>query len=243
MGPAATADFMQKLVAATPAERESDYTPIVVWSNPGIPDRTRALLGLGPSPVPAMLDGIVRLRGAGADVIAIPCNTAHAYLPALQAAIDVEILNMVELATAEAAAFRPDVRRVGILSTAGTRLTGLYASACRARDVIPLELDADQQAQLSDRAIALVKTGRDLPRAERLILEAATLLRDRGAEVVIAGCTEIPLVSGRADAIVPVIDATACLAKAAIGRVRHGTAGGARSTERVQLSTLKEGVL
>lgn len=242
MGPAATADFMRKLVLATSVEQESDYPPVAVWSNPGIPDRTNALLGLGPSPVPAMLDGIVRLTGVGADIIAIPCNTAHAFLRDLQSATDVEILNMVEIATSEAAVFRPDVSRVGILSTAGTRLTGLYAAACRARGLIPLELNEHQQAQLSDRAIAFVKQGKNLQRAERLVMEAAALLRDHGAEVVIAGCTEIPLVSALAAGIVPVIDATECLARAAIGRVLTVPPRAVGAAERVLFSSVSEGV-
>jgi aspartate racemase len=214
MGPAATADFLSKLVAATPATVESDYIPVVVWSDPRIPDRTAALLGRGPTPVPAMLDGIARLVGAGADLIAIPCNTAHAFLPELRAAADVEILDMIQITVGRLR----DVGTVGILSTEGTRRAGLFAAACRARGLVPLELDEQEQNALSDRAIGLVKNGQPGEIAEELIRRAAALLKERGADVVIAGCTEIPLVAERARHVLPIVDATECLAEAAVSR-------------------------
>jgi aspartate racemase len=216
MGPSATADFMAKVVARTPVETESDHLPIVVWSNPEIPDRTQALLGLGPSPVPAMTDGVRRLVAAGADTIAIPCNTAHAFLDELRSKTQVEFLDMIQATIATVRHDYPGARRVGILSTSGTRLAQLYARQCRQHGLLPIELSDADQARLVDPAIKAVKVGADLEDAATRIGQAALILARRDASVVVAGCTEIPLIAQQATGVLPVVDATDCLAAAVI---------------------------
>jgi aspartate racemase len=226
MGPSATADFMAKVVARTPVDSESDHLPIVVWSNPEIPDRTQALLGLGPSPVPAMLDGVHRLVAVGADSIAIPCNTAHAFLDELRTKtqaefFDMMFFDMIEATIATVRRDHPGARRVGILSTSGTRWAQLYARQCRRVGLLPVELSDDDQARLVDPAIKAVKVGADLTGATTRIGAAAVLLARRGAGVVVAGCTEIPLVIGEAAGVLPVVDATECLAAAVVEHRRE----------------------
>lgn len=219
MGPSATADFMAKLVARTSVRAECDHLPIAVWSNPEIPDRTEALLGRGPSPVPAMADGVRRLMGLGATTIAIPCNTAHAFLGELRARTGAEIIDMIEATVTGVLTSAPDTSRIGVLSTAGTRRTGLYAAECRRRGLVPVELSAADQARLVDPAIRDVKVGSDLQGAALRIREAVAALAGRGATAIIAGCTEIPLVASLAAEILPVVDATDCLAAAVVGRL------------------------
>lgn len=231
MGPRATADFMAKLVARTAVDTESDHLPIAVWSNPEIPDRTLALLGRGPSPVPALADGVRRLIGLGATTIAIPCNTAHAYLDELRARTSAEFLDMIEATVTAVRTEHPDARNVGILSTFGTRRAGLYAAACRRSGLVPVELPEADQQRLVDPAIRAVKVGSNLPDAARRIREAAGVLVGLGATAVIAGCTEIPLVTYEASEIVPIVDATDCLAGAVISRLRaHAPSGPVATT-------------
>ncbi|HJP73269.1 MAG TPA: amino acid racemase [Pseudonocardiaceae bacterium] len=221
MGPSATADFMAKLVARTPVSSESDHLPVALWSNPEIPDRTRALIGRGPSPVPAMADGVRRLLDLGATTIAIPCNTAHAFIDDLRARTHAHFLNMIEAAVAAARSEHPDMRAVGILSTAGTRRTGLYTAACRRAGLIPIELPEIDQARLVNPSISEVKTGADRRAALARIHDATAVLAQLGASAVIAGCTEIPLITGKAAEVLPIVDATDCLARAVITHVRH----------------------
>lgn len=95
MGPAATADFYAKLVAITPGSSDQDHLRTVIWSDPTIPDRTEALLGGGPDPTPWLLDGSRVLREAGATVIAIPCNTAHAFVPRIADRVGLPIVHMI----------------------------------------------------------------------------------------------------------------------------------------------------
>src|ERR1700735_4777136 len=86
MGPLASAQFMLRLTLLTPASRDQDHIPTVLWSDPRVPDRTRRHLAGGDDPLPRLLRGIAGLRNAGCGAIAIPCNTAHAWYDAMQAA-------------------------------------------------------------------------------------------------------------------------------------------------------------
>ena len=75
MGPAATLDFLAKLQAYTPAERDQDHIRVLADINPQVPDRNTP--GGAAGPVLAEMAG--GLAGAGAQVLAMPCNTAHAH--------------------------------------------------------------------------------------------------------------------------------------------------------------------
>jgi aspartate racemase len=104
---------------------------VAVWSNPTVPDRTRALLGIGPTPVPAMVDGVNRLLAVGADIIAIPCNTAHAYLDQLAEQTGARFLNMVQPTVDAIINTSPAATRIGLLATAGTTLAPVRCSTPR----------------------------------------------------------------------------------------------------------------
>src|SRR5580658_3430472 len=84
MGPLASAQFMLRLTLLTPAERDQDHIPAVLWSDPRVPDRTAAMQGAGEDPLPWLLRGIAALRQAGCGAIAIPCNTAHGWYDPMQ---------------------------------------------------------------------------------------------------------------------------------------------------------------
>ncbi|MFO0103462.1 MAG: aspartate/glutamate racemase family protein, partial [Betaproteobacteria bacterium] len=101
MGAMATVDFLRKLVEATPAERDQEHIPLIVRFCPEVPDRAAALAGAGPSPQPALVAAAVELAAAGAQALAIPCNTAHYWYDALCAAVPIPILHIVDAALAE----------------------------------------------------------------------------------------------------------------------------------------------
>ena len=217
MGPLATARFYEAVVRATPAGRDQLHIPTVIWSDPRIPDRTAAILAGGPSPVPAMVEGARRLAAMGADVLAMPCNTAHAFLPAVRAATGTIWIDMIGETLDRIAP--TGAERVGVLGTRGTRAAGLYdaAAAHRGLDVVyPSDTD---QSLLVDDAIGLVKGGRRLLLAERLVAAAAARLHADGADVLIAACTELPLVLGTASRVVTVVDSLDCLAAACVREV------------------------
>jgi aspartate racemase len=221
MGPAATLDFLEKVLAADDTPREQDKIRLIVDCNPGVLDRNAALRGEGASPGPdlaAMARGLV---AAGADFLVIACNTAHAWSADIAAAVEAPLLSMIETACDEVAARFPHARRVGIMAGQGCLDAGLYQRACAERGWQAILADAGPQAALMD-ALYRLKAGA-AGEAERAAFAAcAQNLVDQGAEVVIAGCTEIPLLLAVADFAVPVVDSNDVLARRTVAYARGG---------------------
>ena len=218
MGPAATADFYQKIIRATPAKMDQEHLKVLIFSNPHVPDRTAAIRGEGPSPLSVLVASAEVLVRGGADFITIPCVTAHYYYEALQRAVSVPILHLVgETATAVANEY-PGVRRLGLLATTGTLESRLFEPYFEPRGFTILTPDPAVQATVVMEAIYAVKHGESVERPRRLIREATEHLQAHGAEAIITGCTEIPLVLQGDDLPLPVIDPTWILAQAAVRR-------------------------
>lgn len=220
MGPLAGAQFMLRLTLLTPAERDQDHVPTVLWSDPRVPDRTAAWLEGGADPLPALLRGIAGLEQAGCGAIAIPCNTAHGWFTAMQAATRLPILHIVDAAALELARLGVDDGVVGLLATEGTLAMRLYQDRLGAAGYECLVPDAAMMRGLVSPGIALVKANR-VATAHAPLAEAAAALVARGARAVVLGCTEIPLglQAGPAMAF-PVADTIDALARAAIGWAR-----------------------
>ena len=223
MGPAATADFYQKLIHSTPAKTDQDHLKILIYSNPHIPDRTAAIRGDGPDPLPALVASAEALIRAGADFLTIPCVTAHHFFDGLQAAVSVPILHLVRETVAAVGVEHPTLRRFGLLATSGTLLSRMFEAKFEPQGLTILTCERSIQEARVMEAIYAVKKGEPLERPRNLIREAATHLLDRGAQAVIAGCTEIPLILHEGDLPVPVIDPTWNLARSA---VRYALAAG-----------------
>jgi aspartate racemase len=216
MGPLATVDFYRKVIDATPAGADQDHLPVVVWADPSVPDRSAALVGGGPDPTPWLVRGAHRLEAMGARVIATPCNTAHAFLDEVRNSVRAPMLDMIAETAGEIRAHHPEVRSVGLLATTGTVRAGLYQRALEAaglRVVVPGELT---QGEAVTGAIRRVKAGDTGPAAVCLVERAAEELAARGAHLLVAGCTELPLLLGELSAGLPVVDPTAALARAAV---------------------------
>jgi len=216
MGPAATADFYQKIIRATPAKSDQDHLQVLIFSNPQVPDRTAAIRGEGPDPLPALVAGAQVLVRGGADLIAIPCVTAHYFYDALQRAISVPILHLVGETVTAVLTRHPGARRVGLLATTGTLQARLFDAFFEPRGLELLRPDPEDQAAVVMEAIYRVKAEGAHSALRQCIRGAAERLIKRGAEVVVAGCTEIPLLLQDGDLSVPVVDATLVLAEAAV---------------------------
>jgi aspartate racemase len=212
MGPAATADFYDKLVRATPAATDQDHLRVVIWADPAVPDRTAALLGTGPDPTPWLLRGAEQLRACGADLLAVPCNTAHAFAPRVAQACGLPLVSIIDVTADAVRAARPRPSRAGLLATTGTVRSGLYHSALTAAGIDVVVPDERGQRHVMD-AIAAVKGGRVDESVNEALAGVAGALVDAGAQTVIAGCTEIVL-GLRGDAIgVPLLDPAQLLAE------------------------------
>ena len=190
MGPAATVEFFRRLVAATPATIDQDHLHIVIENDPRVPDRTRAILHGGPTPGPALVRMAQRLESAGAEVLAMPCNTAHVYLAEIREAVTALVLDMVA-ETAE----HIEEKSVGLLATSGTIHSRIYHRAYEERG-IDLIVPAGESQQTVGRAIEAIKASRSLDEVELAIADVVSGLRGRGAKAIIAGCTELSLLDG-----------------------------------------------
>jgi aspartate racemase len=187
MGPAATADFLLKFVALTPAHRDQEHLPVLAAIAPHIPDRSSAILGQGPSPMPALVRELDRLVAGGASAIAIPCNACHHWYEELQAVCPVPILHM---ATATVMTLDRDHGPVWILATRGTLHSGFYQRQLQATDHAWRIPDETEQQQV-DRVIALVKAG--ATREAGSVLDALWQSWTGRAGQLILACTEIPI--------------------------------------------------
>ena len=219
MGPLATADFYAKLVRRTPARTDQGHLHVIIDSNPKIPDRTDGLGGAGPDPTPHLVAAARSLERAGAELIAMPCNSAHAYLAAIRKAVRVPVLDIMEEVAAAAAAGTPRPRAVGLLAAPGTIRARLYHRALGARGFEVVDTTPVEEAGV-EAAIKAVKAGDLGAGVRRRVREAAAALIRRGADVIVLGCTELPLVMSAHDVPVPVLDGTEILAAAAVREAR-----------------------
>lgn len=217
MGPAATADLFTKIIHATPARRDQDHIHVIIDSNPKCPDRAAFLAGRGPDPRPAMIRSARTLIDAGAELLALPCNTAHAFYDDLAAAVSVPVLHMMEEVAAVLRLDYPALLRIGLLGTPVTVGLGLYHRALAADGLEVIVPD-----EVNQRAVTRAVYGHDgvkagqYETARAYLLRATDALVKAGAEAIILGCTELPLIINQADAPVPLIDATVVLAQAAV---------------------------
>jgi aspartate racemase len=220
MGPLASAEFMRRLTLLTPALRDQDHIPAVLWSDPRVPDRTAARIAGGEDPLPALLRGIRGLEAAGAGAIAIPCNTAHGWFEDMQAATPLPILHIVDAAAEELLRLGVAGGTIGVMGTAGTLAMRLYQDRLAARGFACLVPTHDEMDTLVTPAIAQVKANA-VAAAYAPLAEAATRMVARGAQAVVLGCTEIPLGIAAGPALpFPVCDTLDALARAAIGWAR-----------------------
>jgi len=221
MGPLAGIDFAAKLTDAATAmfgaARDQEQVPFVLWSVPQIPDRVGPLLtGTGESPLPEMARGVAALNGLGVDVIAIACNTAHAWHAELAAGSRAPIPHIAEAAV-EAVRAVPGVATVGIIGTAATLKIGLYQQPLERAGLGWISPTPDEIGTLVKPAIAAVKQGRarEAAASARAICEA---LAARGADAVILACTELPIAleAAREPLAATIIDPAETLARACL---------------------------
>ena len=224
MGPLASAQFMLRLTLLTPASRDQDHIPAILWSDPRVPDRGAARAGTGPDPLPALMRGIDGLRAAGCGAIAIPCNTAHGWFGPMIRNAGLPILHIVDAAATDLRRLGIARGTIGLMGTAPTLAMKLYQDRLSAQGWDIIEPEPVQMERLVSPAIASVKANR-VAEAYGPLAEVVNSLASRGATAVVLGCTEIPLgiQAGPAEALhVPVVDTIDALARASIAWARPG---------------------
>lgn len=223
MGPEATIEMFAQIVRRTRAQKDRDHLRVLIDNNPKVPDRTAAILHGGKSCLPELVRSARALKAAGADFIVIPCVTVHYFHGALQKRTSLPVLHIIEETVKRIRRQHAEVRRVGLLATTGTIQAGLFQKALAGTKLELLVPSDETQSNVVMKAIYAIKADGATAQARTLVRGAAQELLDRGAQLVIAGCTEIPLVLKDGDLPVPVADPIAILAEAAIDK-----AGGKR---------------
>jgi len=193
MGPGATILLMQKVIAAVPAVDDSDHVPLLVDQNPQVPSRIKRLIdGEGEDPGPVLAMMARRLEGAGAEALAMPCNTAHHYAGAIRGAASVRFLDMVALSVAHARHLAGEGGTVGILASPAVRRVGLFDAPMAEAGLTPLYA-ADEEATLA--VIRSVKTDGPTAASRQSLRAASEELLGRGAGVQMVACTEFSLIA------------------------------------------------
>ncbi len=219
MGPAATLDFFARVLALTPAKTDQDHIRLIIDSNAQVPNRNAAIAGTGPSPAPALAEMARGLKRAGAELLVMPCNAAHAFLDEVKSATDLPVISIIDVTVAETLRRRTGVKRIGLLAAEGCINAGLYQRAFAAHGVDVILPDADLRTRFMG-ALSRIKQG-DLGDAVKADMRTvANALISNGAEAIVAGCTEVPLVLSDGDVAVPLISSTDCLALATIAAAR-----------------------
>ena len=225
MGPAATADLMNKIIQRTDASCDQEHIPMIIDSNTRIPDRTAAIKGEGASPVTELIKSAKRLQEAGADFLIIPCNTAHHFIPDIEKEISIPIVDMMK-ETADLLKAK-GVKCAAVLATEGTYLSGRYDRVLGEKGIEALNPSPGEQKVLMSLIYDYIKSG--ITEVERLprqqIEELVEGLRSRGAEAILLACTELPLAFAIMDMYDDnCVDPTLVLAEAAIreagGKIR-----------------------
>ena len=191
LGPAASVYFYRIITEHTQAARDQDHLDIVLVSGASIPDRTEFILGKSEnSPLPSMIDGVRKLTAAGAELIAIPCNTAHYFYDQIEKASPVPVLNIVRETVALAK--KAGVRKLGIMATAGTVITGAYQHACLENGISFVIPSERSQETLMDIIYGSIKTAKapDMEAFRGVCDE----LYNSGADALVLGCTELSLI-------------------------------------------------
>jgi len=216
MGPEATADLYLQVLKLTPATNDQEHIPTLIFSNVVVPDRVDAINSGDTSIISYLTYSVKKLEEAGASYIAIPCNTAHYYFEYMQGAVSIPIIHMIRETAAVVAERYPDIKKVGLLATSGTISTGLYEKELTARgfEVISPEEAIEQDYVM--KAVRGIKAGSDPGQNEDLLAFAGQHLADRGAQLVVLGCTEIPLAYNPERVDLPVVNATKVLAEKAV---------------------------
>jgi aspartate racemase len=201
VGPAATVDFMDKIVRNTQARHDQEHIKVVVEQNPQIPDRTENLIGEGADPTVALYATCKKLEADEADLIAIPCNTAHAFVERIQPYLSIPIINMLYETVDYIRRNHAGRSRIGLLATSGTQQSRVYHDIVEKAGLTLLAPDAVHQAKVMSAIYGEkgVKAGFTEGECRDDLMAALTHLVELGAEIVILGCTELPLLLAQSD--------------------------------------------
>lgn len=189
MGPAAAAEFLRQLALKCPASADQEHPVVYMIGDADIPDRGTAILGKGPSPLPQLRRDLLQLCAMGADILAVPCNTAHYFIDEFKQELPKPLVHIVEATVLATKAIAPD--GAWMLSTKGTRACGLYQKYAE-KHGLTLFIPNEEQSDKAQQVINFVKANRLAEAGAVMRALVEKLWRERDLPVMTA-CTELPL--------------------------------------------------
>lgn len=216
----ATVDLYKKIIDATNAEKDQDNLPILIYNNPQIPDRTDAILNGGPSPVEDIVKTGKLLEEMGADFLCLPCNTSFYFYDQIQAELNLELLNMIDLTVSyiKENAFK----KVCILATEGTLKSGIYHKKLEKEKIPYYMVDRNMQGYLTKVIYDFVKKNNFPDDIKFFTDELDRIIQSEAVDAFVLGCTELPILFTTYHLQYKCIDPTLILARKAVEIAREG---------------------
>lgn len=207
VGPEASNKFCEFLIKNKQSKSDQEHLTFLHYCNPKIPDRTDFIIGIGEDPRPELIKTCKTLQEAGASFIVIPCNTAHVFLKDIQDFIDIPIIDMTKVLVKKVLENK-EIKKVGVLATNGGIKTELYQSYFESvgiETILPSEEEQENLVMKSIYGKKGIKAGNKKDSKKNLTIIANKLI-EKGADALILGCTEIPLVLKQKDFNVKLFD-------------------------------------
>lgn len=213
VGPLATMFIGEMIVRRTKASKDQEHVHIIIDNDTTIPDRTAYILEqTNPNPIPFLQRDAQKLASYGADIICIPCNTAHAFYEEMQEACPVPILHMIRETAKRAQEL--GAKSVGILATDGTLAAEVYQQALLEVDIQPVLPNMEIQQQVMAAIYDYVKAGQSVNKELWQPIEDEML--QQNCDLIILGCTELSIINKELHLGRRYIDSLLVLADAAI---------------------------
>jgi aspartate racemase len=218
-GPEATLDLYRRIIQHTHARSDQEHFRTIIDCNPKTPNPNNAVTRGTQDPTRMLCATARNLERAGADFIVIPCNTVHIFLDAIRSSIHIPVYSIIDETIQTLLDEIPHAHRVALLASPAVVATRLYTDRLEAQGIETLLPDEAGEERVRE-VIFAVKSGDKGPAVKEKLMGVTSDLITRGAQAVILGCTELPLVLSPQDLSVPSIDTLDVLARAAVRLAR-----------------------
>ncbi|MEY9980584.1 aspartate/glutamate racemase family protein [Lysinibacillus sp. RC79] len=213
VGPLATMFIGEMIVRRTKATKDQEHLHTIIDNDTNIPDRTAFILdSTKENPVPVIVADAKKLASVGANVIAIPCNTAHTFYDEIVEGSPVPVLHMIRETAKRASDLGAE--RVGILATTGTLTSRMYQDALEEFGITPVVPDDMMKEKVMSIIYDYVKAGKDVSQEDWQPIEEAMLALN--CDRIVLGCTELSIVNRDLKLSDTYIDSLIVLAERAI---------------------------
>lgn len=192
LGPMATACFMKLVISMTKADCDQEHLEMIIYNCPQIPDRTEYILGKSTdSPLPYIIDFGKRLKEQGAECIAIPCITAHYFHRKIEEGCGLKVIHAITETVCLLK--RNGIKTAGLMATDGTIESRIFQSELEAQGIEAALPSEEKQKLVMSLIYDDVKTGKQ-PDLKKFYAVKDYLIKEKGAQVVILGCTELSVI-------------------------------------------------